>query len=100
MQREQLQLDPELFLGRHWQREHLLIRDAVPGFTPGVSADELAGLAMESDVESRIIETVNSRYRQLMGPFTEADFQRDAPWTLLVQGWIATYRRSQLYWTL
>lgn len=86
MQRQQLQLDPELFLGRHWQREHLLIRDAIPGFRPGVSADELAGLAMEDEIESRIIEYLTPRYHQFKGPFTGADFQRDAPWTLLVQG--------------
>jgi len=81
----QLRLDRELFLARHWQREPLLIRNAIPGFSPPVSAEELAGLAMEDGVEARIIEQVDGSWRQLHGPFGEADFRRRTPWTLLVQ---------------
>ena len=80
-----LPIDIADFLARHWQREPLLIRDALPDFAPPLSADELAGLAMEAEVESRIVEQDRGQWRVSHGPFTEADFQRPPPWSLLVQ---------------
>jgi 50S ribosomal protein L16 3-hydroxylase len=81
----ELKLDKEAFLARHWQREPLLIRHGIPGFIPPLSADELAGLAMEEDIESRLIEYRDGQWLLHHGPFSEADYQRDVPWTLLVQ---------------
>ncbi len=81
-----LQLDTKDFLARYWQREHLLVRSALPDFELPLSADELAGLAMEEGVESRIVECSASEYRLLHGPFTIDDYRRTSPWTLLVQG--------------
>ena len=81
----ELKLDKKVFLARHWQREPLLIRNAIMALSPPLSADELAGLAMEDDVESRIIEATGERWLLKHGPFNEQDFERDNPWTLLVQ---------------
>ncbi|QIB64075.1 cupin domain-containing protein [Kineobactrum salinum] len=81
-----LQLDPARFLARYWQREPLLLRAAVKDFRPPISADELAGLAMEADAESRIVEYRASGWHLQQGPFRTADFDRSQPWTLLVQG--------------
>ncbi|HBX73989.1 MAG TPA: cupin, partial [Halieaceae bacterium] len=83
-------LQPALFLDRYWQREPLLLRAAVPGFVPPVSADELAGLAMEDEVESRIAECNGaadnaSSWQLHHGPFVASDFLRPHPWTLLIQ---------------
>lgn len=78
-------LDPAQFLARHWQREPLLIRGAIPGFAPPVSADELAGLALEEEVESRLVAEDGGNWRLRHGPFGEADFAAPPPWTLLVQ---------------
>jgi 50S ribosomal protein L16 3-hydroxylase len=83
--RWELNLDREIFLAQYWQRKPLLIRNAIANFTPPVSSDELAGLALELDVESRIIERCDNEWRVHHGPFTESDFVREAPWTLLVQ---------------
>ena len=80
-----LRLDTAAFLARHWQREPLLIRQAVVNFQPPLSADELAGLAMEEEVESRIIDYDDARYQLSHGPFSAEDFSRQGPWTLLVQ---------------
>lgn len=80
-----LPLDPAYFLAHHWQREPLLIRGAIPGFAPPLSADELAGLALEDTVESRIVTEHNGNWQLRHGPFAEVDFSRDPPWTLLVQ---------------
>lgn len=83
--RWRLELDRESFLADYWQRKPLVIRQAVPGFVPPIDADELAGLALEVDIESRLVEQLAGHWRLLHGPFDEHDFHRDAPWTLLVQ---------------
>lgn len=83
-------LKPDTFLRNHWQKKHHLFRQAFPEFTPPVNPDELAGLACEEDVESRIViqrpgDTPEWVVRS--GPFTAADFAQlpDTHWTLLVQ---------------
>ena len=43
------------FLRDYWQKKPLVIRQAFPGFRCPVSPDELAGLACEEAVESRIV---------------------------------------------
>ena len=80
-----MNLDREAFLASHWQRKPLLIKSALPDFPVPVSADELAGLALEEAVESRIIECHDGDYRLHHGPFVETAFDRALPWTLLVQ---------------
>jgi len=81
----ELKLDREQFLARYWQQKPLLIRRAVPGFTPPISSHELAGLAFEEGVEARIIEHCKGDWILNHGPFRQADYQRENPWTLLVQ---------------
>jgi len=86
-----LALDQAEFLARYWQREPLLLRAAVPDFAPPVSAEELAGLAMEPEVESRIAEcsgdpATAAAWQLEHGPFATSAFDRHHPWTLLVQG--------------
>jgi 50S ribosomal protein L16 3-hydroxylase len=49
----QIDLDRDAFLNAFWQRKPLLIKNTRNGFTPPLSSDELAGLALEDDVESR-----------------------------------------------
>lgn len=78
------------FLRDYWQKKPLVIRQAFPGFTNPVSADELAGLACEEAVESRIVvEEENGHPWQLHnGPFSTERFTSPPAgnWTLLVQG--------------
>lgn len=79
-----LDLDPALFLRDYWQRKPLLTR--LRGeFDSPLSAEELAGLAMESGIESRIVRGVHGNVHMQHGPFREVDFQGEEPWTLLVQ---------------
>ncbi|MBQ0719205.1 MAG: cupin domain-containing protein [Gammaproteobacteria bacterium] len=77
------------FLAEYWQRKPLLIRQALPGFRSPLEADELAGLALEEDIESRLIlESKTAPFWSLQcGPFTDEDFQTlpASHWTLLVQ---------------
>ncbi|MDP3269685.1 MAG: cupin domain-containing protein [Legionella sp.] len=81
----------QTFLKDYWQKKPLVIRNALPDFINPVSPDELAGLALEEDVESRIVrETPDaSPYWHLQkGPFVVKDFKKlpETRWTLLVQG--------------
>ena len=80
-----LNLDVDNFLSDYWQQKPLLIRGAIEDFTPPIDANELAGLAMEDGVESRIIETLPDSWQLHHGPFGAGDFDRKRPWTLLVQ---------------
>jgi 50S ribosomal protein L16 3-hydroxylase len=76
------------FLREYWQRKPLLLRGAVSGLADLLPADELAGLALEPEVESRIVlEKGRKPWELRRGPFTEDDFARlpKSRWTLLVQ---------------
>ncbi len=79
----------ETFLNEYWQKKPLLIRNALPDFESPVDADDIAGLSLEEEVESRIlIEDVNKQTWQVQhGPFTEDSFSKlpKENWTLLVQ---------------
>ena len=76
------------FLRDYWQKKPLLIRQALPDFESPISPDELAGLALEEEIESRlVIEHGQQPWELRRGPFSEEDFS-DLPardWTLLVQ---------------
>ena len=78
------------FLRDYWQKKPLVIRGAFPGFECPVSPEELAGLACEEAVESRlVIELEDGKPWQLHnGPFDPRHFEQlpTGPWTLLVQG--------------
>ena len=82
------ELSAEAFLQHYWQKKPLLIRGALADYASPISPDELAGLALESEVESRLVESHGRDWTLKHGPFTEKDFldlpERD--WTLLVQG--------------
>lgn len=84
----------ETFLRDYWQKKPLLIRQAFPDFSAPLSADELAGLALEEEIESRLIIEQRaaqpeqaSNWQLKCGPFADTDFAELPPshWTLLVQ---------------
>lgn len=79
----------ETFLAEYWQKKPLLIRNAFPDFVSPIEPDDLAGLAMEEDAESRLIfeNGKNGPWELRNGPFGEDDFANlpEKDWTLLVQ---------------
>jgi len=83
------QLSPALFLRKYWQKQPLLIRNALPNYRSPIGPDELAGLACEEGVESRLIMEDQGPTPWLLrhGPFIESDFLQlpETHWTLLVQ---------------
>lgn len=83
-------MSAERFLQHYWQRRPLVIRQAFPGMESPVSPEEMAGLACEATVESRLVlEQEQGRPWQLHnGPFDAERFAQLPPshWTLLIQG--------------
>ena len=77
------------FLAQYWQKQPLLIRNALPGFTGPISPDELAGLACDENIESRLVIEKDgvTPWEVRHGPFTPKDFESlpENHWTLLVQ---------------
>jgi 50S ribosomal protein L16 3-hydroxylase len=82
-------LTTRAFLNRYWQKSPRLIRKAFPKYVSPVSADELAGLASEQGVESRLVIKIDKKpgWRVCHGPFKRKDFHSlpRKKWTLLVQ---------------
>lgn len=79
-------LTPEIFLAQYWQKKPLLIKQAFANFKDPISADELAGLAMEAEIQSRIVSTNSKGDWQVdHGPFEDFSQYGESNWTLLVQ---------------
>lgn len=85
-----LNLNIDNFLENYWQKKPLLIRAAFTDYQPPITAEELAGLACEDFVESRIITEQKSTPKWSLenGPFAESRFSNlpESHWTLLIQG--------------
>lgn len=79
--------DIDLFLADYWQKKPLLIRNPWKAWSNPLEPDELAGLACEEEVESRVIRQAGEALEVEQGPFAETRFGElgKAPWTLLVQ---------------
>lgn len=80
-------ISAETFLKEYWHKKPLLIRGAIPNFEGFLTPNELAGLACEEDVQSRLISTVKKQWKLEQGPFAEKRFAKlpERDWTLLVQ---------------
>jgi 50S ribosomal protein L16 3-hydroxylase len=85
-------LTPKAFMQRHWHKKPLVIRQAIPGFTPPLDRTALFDLAAEEDVQSRLVVQPSAdgaqSWRFRHGPFARRalpPLKRDG-WTLLVQG--------------
>lgn len=80
-------LDERQFLEQYWQQQPLLIRQAFPGFTTPLPADELAGLSLEAGTTPRLIlRQSDGSYVLEHGPFDTDRFASlgEADWSLLI----------------
>ncbi len=79
--------DIALFLRDYWQKKPLLIRNPWDQWENPLEPDELAGLACEEDVESRLITQTGAKWALEHGPIAETRFAKlgKAQWTLMVQ---------------
>lgn len=79
------ELSLEQFLTQYWQKKPVLLKNGFKAFIDPLTADELAGLALEEDIESRVVSCANGEWDLHTGPFTEFSHFGDSDWTLLVQ---------------
>ncbi|OUS29096.1 cupin [Thalassotalea sp. 42_200_T64] len=75
----------ETFLRDYWQKQPVVIRQGFKNFENPIDADEIAGLAGLSEVESRMVYRDGEQWQAEFGPFD--DFQRfgEKGWSLVVQ---------------
>lgn len=80
-------IDIEEFLRTCWQRQPVLLRGAFPQWRNPLDPDELAGLACEEGIESRLVVGQGAELSVEHGPLAEDRFATlgAVPWTLLVQ---------------
>ena len=81
-------LSPSQFMRRHWQKKPLLVRQAIPQFSPPVLRADLFVLAAQEGVESRLVQLVKGVWKLRHGPFQRRSLPAlsQPDWTLLVQG--------------
>lgn len=79
--------DVDLFLREYWQKRPLLIRNPWAAWSNPLEPDELAGLACEEGVESRLVIQTENGLAMESGPIPAERFGElgSEPWTLLVQ---------------
>jgi 50S ribosomal protein L16 3-hydroxylase len=81
-------LTPAAFLRRHWQKQPLYLRAALPDCAAWLDRGALFEWATRDELESRLVTHACGRWGVQHGPFTAAQL-RHLPargWTLLVQG--------------
>ena len=79
--------DSDHFLRDFWQKKPLLIRNAWRSWSNPLEPNELAGLACEEEVESRLVVNQSGAWEVEHGPFAEERFGGlgKQGWSLLVQ---------------
>ena len=101
---DQLQgFDKFEFIQQYWQKKPCLINQAIPDFESPISPEELAGLACEDEVHSRLVleKDGNSPWELSYGPFREEDFLAlpETHYSLLVsecEKWILEVNGSEI----
>ena len=73
------------FLKEYWQKKPLLIKGGFTDFEDPIEPEELAGLAMEDDIESRLITNHDDKWESYHGPFEDFSLLTETNSTLLVQ---------------
>ncbi|MCQ8876866.1 cupin domain-containing protein [Pseudoalteromonas shioyasakiensis] len=78
-------LTEQEFLSQYWQKKPLLIKQGFTDFEDPLDANELAGLAVEESIESRIVTNHNNEWLAHHGPFEDFELLTEQNSTLLVQ---------------
>jgi 50S ribosomal protein L16 3-hydroxylase len=73
------------FIARYWQKRPVLLKRGFTQFIDPISPDELAGLAMEDEVDSRLVSHLDGKWQVSHGPFESYDHLGESNWSLLVQ---------------
>ncbi|BBQ85103.1 MULTISPECIES: ribosomal protein uL16 3-hydroxylase [Enterobacteriaceae] len=81
----QLNLNWPEFLEKYWQKQPVVLKNAFPNFVDPITPDELAGLAMEMEVDSRLVSHIDGKWQASNGPFEDFDHLGEKNWSLLAQ---------------
>ena len=81
----QLTLNWPDFIERYWQKRPVVLKRGISNFIDPISPDELAGLAMENEVDSRLVSHQDGKWQVSHGPFESYDHLGENNWSLLVQ---------------
>ncbi|MGB2883573.1 MAG: cupin domain-containing protein, partial [Rhodoferax sp.] len=75
----------EHFMQHYWQQKPVVIRQGFKGFQDLISPEELAGLACEEAVDSRLVYKKRGKWQAESGPFESYDHLGKKGWSLIVQ---------------
>ena len=81
----QFNFDLNTFLAEFWQKRPALIKSGFADFQDPVSPDEMAGLAMEEEVDSRLVTNKDNRWQVKHGPFDSFDDFPESCAQLIIQ---------------
>jgi 50S ribosomal protein L16 3-hydroxylase len=73
------------FLAEYWQKKPLVIKHAFVNFKDPIDEHELAGLAQEEGIDSRIVSCNKAHWNVSHGPFDSFEEICIGSWSLLVQ---------------
>lgn len=83
---QNLKLDIKLFINEYWQKKPGIFRNVFQDTNDIIDEHELAGLAQEEELDSRIISNNNGQWQHDAGPFEDFAPFCYGQWSLLVQG--------------
>lgn len=83
---QNLKLDIKLFINEYWQKKPGIFRNVFQDTGDIIDEHELAGLAQEEELDSRIISKNNDQWQHDAGPFDDFSPFCQGQWSLLVQG--------------
>jgi 50S ribosomal protein L16 3-hydroxylase len=75
----------EHFMAHYWQQKPVVIRQGFEHFVDLIGPNELAGLACEEEVESRLVYKQAGQWQAENGPFESYARFGEEGWTLVVQ---------------
>ncbi|NVJ54848.1 MAG: cupin domain-containing protein [Vibrionaceae bacterium] len=83
----QLNFDMAQFLAEYWHKKPTVIKQGFVDFVDPISPDELAGLAMEEEIDSRFVSNKGGQWKAKHGPLPESLFETldESHWQLIVQ---------------
>lgn len=77
--------DLDIFLRDYWQKKPMLIKQGFQHFEDPLDEHELAGLALEDNIDSRVISRDKQNWQVSHGPFNDINQHCVGAWSLLVQ---------------
>ena len=75
----------EHFMAHYWQQKPVVIRQGFKHWADLISPNDLAGLACEAEVESRMVYKDDGQWQAEFGPFESFERFGTEGWTLVVQ---------------